>query len=91
MKKIERLIIAGNKHIDSISPISGANNMKFLWISDNKIKDLSPIESMLTLESLYVEDNCIIDFSAVEYLKQNGKLTSVSGDSAEEQDYARCE
>jgi len=38
-----------------------------------------------------VDTDIDTDFSPINYLKENGSLINVSGDSPEEQDYGKCE
>jgi len=90
LEQIEELYLNGNK-ISDIAPLSTLNGLKVLGLSQNKIEDIASAKSLLSLQMIDVEGNCIADFSPVEYLKQNGNLTTIYGDSAEEQDYARCQ
>ncbi len=87
---LEHLAIFDCK-ISDITPVSTVKNLRILFINSNKIESLIPIKALFNLESITVEDNCINDFSPIDYLKENGKLTSVQGDSANDQDYSRCE
>jgi Leucine-rich repeat (LRR) protein len=65
-------------------------NLNVLGIKNNKIKDISSIKLLKNLVTIDVRENCITDFSPIDYLKENGSLTSVQGDSVSDQDYDRC-
>ena len=90
MLELKEISLYGNniKNIEAISLVIG---LEELYLYNNYIENLEPLKNLINLKNIALENNCIADFSPIEYLKQNGKLTSVSGDSTEEQDYARCQ
>ena len=71
--------------------LSSLVQIKALGMGANLIEDISAIYSLAYLEFIDVREDCITDFSPIEYLKENGNLKTIYGDSAEEQDYARCQ
>ncbi|HOW52198.1 MAG TPA: leucine-rich repeat domain-containing protein [bacterium] len=87
---MEKIYIGGNQ-ISSISSLANMTGLRSLSFMKNKIEDISVTKGLLELELLDMEDNCVTDFSPIEYLKENGNLKTIYGDSAEEQDYARCQ
>ena len=87
---LRKLGVSSNK-IKDISAISQITQLEKLYIYDNYIENIESLKTLINLSYVALKENCISDFSPVEYLKQNGKLTTATGDSAEEQDYARCE
>ena len=90
MTSLKELNINGNK-ISDVNPLSSLAELETLYIYNNNIINISPLKLLLNLNYVALQDNCVSDFAPIEYLKQNGKLSDVVGDSAEEQDYARCE
>jgi len=90
MVELKYLSLSGNK-INEVGALSQLLKLERLYIHDNQIENIISIKSLLALNYVSLEGNCISDFSPIEYLKENGKLTTATGDSAEEQVYARCE
>ncbi len=90
MGAIRRLNLYGNK-IRDVEPASLATGLENLSLYNNYIENIESLKSLLNLDRVALEGNCITDFSPIEYLKKNGKLTTATGDTAEEQDYARCQ
>ena len=73
---------------NNISDISLLNKMTMLERLNMKschIQSIEVTKNFLSLDTLWMEDNCVSDLSPVDYLKTNGALTNVTGDTAEEQ------
>ncbi len=77
--------------VKDISPVKNLINLTGLYMNDNEIVSLSDIKGLINLIGIGVGDNCITDFSPIDYLKENGKLVNILGDSSDNQDYSRCE
>ena len=77
--------------VPNISAVSDLTNLTGLDFYKNEIESISDIKGLINLIGISVGDNCITDFSPIDYLKQNGKLVNILGDSSDDQDYSRCE
>jgi len=84
LKNLVFLSLSSN-NITSVDSLGTITSIKTIDVERNKITDIAPIKTLLNLNRLYITDNCITDFSPIEYLKANGALTTVTGDTAEEQ------
>ena len=87
---IEELVNMKNLWIsqNNIAEISIVYKMTMLEgfnMRDNHIQSIEVIKNFLLLDNLWMDNNCVADFSPIEYLKTNGVLTNVTGDTAEEQ------
>jgi len=91
MTELQALFLDENEKIEDINPLSNANKLKTLALTNNRVKEIEIIKNYIQLETLFVGGNCITDFSPIENLKENGNLTTIYGATAEEQDYARCQ
>ncbi len=76
--------------LSNILPVKNLTNLTGLDFYKNEIESISDIEGLLNLVAISVGDNCITDFSPIDYLKENGKLLNILGDSSDNQDYSRC-
>jgi internalin A len=76
--------------INDVSSLYNLKNLNILYLQKNRISSIEPIKTLLNLKVLNVSENCISDFSPIDYLKENGKLTTVSGAKVSDQDYDRC-
>jgi internalin A len=76
--------------ISELPELSNLQKLENFRVKENKITSLKSIKSLLNLKLIDVRDNCITDFSPIDYLKENGDLTSVQGNSSKDQDYSRC-
>ncbi len=81
----------GQCKLQDVVNIGQFSQVEWLMLYNNNILNINEIKMLLNLRQTNIKNNCITDFSPIDYLKENGSLTIVSGDSPEEQDYGKCE